>query len=118
MNYITKINWNSIEKTLHPGKTGTANWQTIDFENFSVRIVEYSEKYESDHWCSKGHIIYCIEGESIIEFENGEKVLLKKDMSLVIYNELNPHRLISINGAKVILVDGDILSKSKYNLSK
>lgn len=50
------IDWNKIAKTEHIGETGTAFWQTLQFENLRMRIVEYSAGYLADHWCQKGHI--------------------------------------------------------------
>ncbi len=36
-----------------------------------VRMVEYSPGYEADHWCSKGHIILCLEGSMETTLEMG-----------------------------------------------
>jgi hypothetical protein len=55
--------WSRIEKTEHPGDTGLAHWRTRQFGNVRVRMVEYSPGYRADHWCRKGHILLCIEGE-------------------------------------------------------
>ena len=56
------IDWSKIEKTLHPGETGEASWQTLQYPGLRIRIVEYSAGYVADHWCQKGHIVHCIEG--------------------------------------------------------
>jgi hypothetical protein len=34
-----------------------------------VRKVEYSAGYKADHWCKKGHIILCTEGEMETELD-------------------------------------------------
>jgi hypothetical protein len=36
-----------------------------------VRIVEYSPGYLADHWCEKGHVILCLEGELQTELKDG-----------------------------------------------
>lgn len=59
------IDWTSIEKETYPGETGSANWQSIQFGGIRVRLVEYSKDYCADHWCQKGHIVHCLEGEFI-----------------------------------------------------
>ena len=38
-----------------------------------MRLVEYSKDYCADHWCQKGHIVHCLEGEFITELEMVKK---------------------------------------------
>ena len=45
------IDWSTSEKTEHKGETGTAFWQTIQFNGLRLRLVEYSKEYIADHWC-------------------------------------------------------------------
>ncbi|MFV7234190.1 DHCW motif cupin fold protein [Flavobacterium sp. ZB4R12] len=66
------INWDKIERTEHKGETGTAYWQTIQLGGLRIRKVIYSENYVADHWCQKGHIVHCLEGNFISEIETGE----------------------------------------------
>jgi hypothetical protein len=65
------INWELIEKTEHKGEIGVAFWQTIQFDGLRIRLVEYSSGYLADHWCQKGHIVHCLEGEFISELKTG-----------------------------------------------
>ena len=103
------IDWSVIPKTLHPGENGMATWQTIEFESLRIRIVEYSAGYLADHWCRKGHIVHCLEGEFISEMENGEKHILTKGMTYVVSDELSSHRSVSDQGVKLMIIDGDFL---------
>lgn len=103
------IDWNAISKTEHKGETGTAYWQTVQFPGLRIRIVEYSKGYLADHWCKKGHIVHCLEGEFVSELENGEKSVLTKGMTYVVSDELSSHRSYTENGVKVLIVDGDFL---------
>ena len=107
------INWNQIEKTEHPGETGTSFWQTILIDGLRIRIVEYSENYLADHWCQKGHIVHCLEGEFISELENGEKYTLRKGMSYIVSDDLSSHRSISAPGVKLLIIDGNFLKPEK-----
>ena len=59
---FSTIDWNDIPKKIHKGTTGTAYWQTLQYNGLRIRLVEYSEGYHADHWCKKGHIVYCVEG--------------------------------------------------------
>jgi hypothetical protein len=89
------IDWTTIEKTEHKGETGTSFWQTIQFAGLRVRKVEYSEGYLADHWCQKGHIVHCLDGEFISELENGEEFKLTKGMTYIVSDNLSSHRSIS-----------------------
>ena len=103
------IDWKTIEKTEHKGETGIAYWQTLQFGIIRIRIVEYSENYFADHWCQKGHIVYCLKGEFVTELENGEKSILTEGMSYVVSDELSSHRSISKGGVALLIIDGNFL---------
>ena len=57
------IDWTTIERVAYKGDTGVANWQTIQYPGLRIRLVEYSKDNLADHWCEKGHIVYCLSGE-------------------------------------------------------
>ena len=103
------IDWTLIEKVEHKGETGVAFWQTVQFEGLRVRLVEYSNGYLADHWCQKGHIVHCLEGEFITELQTGEKIHSSKGMTYVVSDELSSHRSVSKKGVKLLIVDGDFL---------
>lgn len=103
------IDWTSIEKIEQKGETGLAYVQTLQFNGLSIRYVEYSENYLSDHWCKKGHIVHCLEGEFIIELSTGEEISYKKNQSFIVSDEISSHRSVSNNGAKLIIIDGNFL---------
>ena len=104
------INWNEITKTEHAGETGTAFWQTLQYEGLRVRIVEYTAGYLADHWCQKGHIVHCLEGEFESELEGGERFTLTKGMSYIVSDDLSSHRSISATGVKLLIIDGNFLT--------
>jgi len=103
------IDWSAIEKTIHPGETGTAWWQTLQLPGLRIRIVEYSPGYLADHWCQKGHIVHCLQGAFISELANGENVELSAGMSYVVSDELSAHRSVTDAGVKLLIIDGDFL---------
>jgi len=105
------INWNTIPKTEHKGESGTSFWQTVQFPGLRMRIVEYSEGYLADHWCQKGHIVHCLEGEFVTEQENGEELLLKEGMTYVVSDELSSHRSRTEKRVKLLIIDGDFLKQ-------
>jgi hypothetical protein len=105
------IDWSSIPKTEHKGERGTSFWQTIQFPGLRIRIVEYSKGYVADHWCQKGHIVHCLDGEFICELQNGHEFLLTKGMTYVVSDDLSSHRSISKDGVKIMIFDGDFLQQ-------
>jgi hypothetical protein len=106
---FTTLDWNGIKKTEHKGTTGTSFWQTIEFNGLRMRIVEYSANYLADHWCTKGHVVHCLEGSFVTEMKTGEKTTLTQGMSYVVSDELSSHRSTSATGVKLLIVDGDFL---------
>ena len=105
------IDWTLIPKIEHPGESGTAFWQTVQFSGIRVRIVEYSKGYLADHWCQKGHILHCLEGEFVSELQTGEKFILTKGMTYVVTDELSSHRSSTEHGVKVMIIDGEFLKQ-------
>lgn len=105
------IDWSVVPKTEHKGEQGMAYWQTAQFPGLRVRIVEYSKGYLADHWCQKGHIVHCLEGEFVSELQTGEKVTLSKGMTYVVTDDLSSHRSVTENGVKLMIIDGDFLKK-------
>jgi hypothetical protein len=104
------IDWDLIPKTRHTGKSGNAWWQTIQFDGLRIRLVEYSPGYIADHWCEKGHIVHCLEGQFISELQNGNKSVISKGMSYIVSDNLSSHRSVSERGVKLMIIDGDFLS--------
>ncbi|QOG01810.1 DHCW motif cupin fold protein [Flavobacterium sp. MDT1-60] len=103
------VDWTQILKTEHAGETGTAFWQTIQLGSLRIRKITYSENYAADHWCQKGHIVHCLEGEFISELENGQKFNLSKGMTYVVSDDLSSHRSITAKGVELLIIDGDFL---------
>ncbi|HCY76774.1 MAG TPA: hypothetical protein DHV28_12710 [Ignavibacteriales bacterium] len=103
------IDWNNISKEEHHGVTGTSYWQSLQYDGLRVRIVEYSAGYLADHWCRKGHIVHCLEGEVLNEQENGEKHLLKKGMTYIVSDNLSSHRSFAKEKVTLLIIDGDFL---------
>jgi quercetin dioxygenase-like cupin family protein len=97
--------WASIEPTRHRGETGSALWRTCTFDSMRVRMVEYTPGYSADHWCSKGHILLCLEGEMHTELEDGRRFILTPGMSYQVADGAEPHRSSTSTGAKLFIID-------------
>ncbi len=99
------LNWSAIEKEEHTGITGMATWRIFQMGTIRVRMVEYSAGYFADHWCKKGHIIFCIEGEMITELEDGREFVLSKGMTYHVGDNCEAHRSRSADGCALFIVD-------------
>jgi hypothetical protein len=97
--------WASIEPTEHPGERGMARWRTRDFGGIRVRMVEYTPGYLADHWCEKGHILLCLEGELHTELKDGRTVTLRPGTSYQVADHAEAHRSSTAIGAKLFVVD-------------
>jgi quercetin dioxygenase-like cupin family protein len=102
---FSTTDWSRIEATEHPGETGKAYWRTQQAGAIRVRMVEYTPGYLADHWCAKGHILLCLEGELETELKDGRKFILKPGMNYQVADNAEPHRSFSASGAKLFIVD-------------
>jgi hypothetical protein len=100
------IEWSKVPQTVHPGASGLATIRERQLGDIQLRLVIYSPNYVADHWCSKGHIVFVIEGELVIEHQDGTVFSLTSGTSYhVADNEGLPHRVRSHDGATVFIVD-------------
>lgn len=99
------LNWSSLPKEEHKGETGIAYWQVQKVNEIRVRLVEYSAGYKADHWCSKGHIILCLEGEMDSELDDGRIMKLTKGMCYFVGDNDEAHRSTTSTGCKLFIVD-------------
>ncbi len=87
-----------------------AYWRTQFFgqkpNQIRVRMVEYSPGYLADHWCQKGHVLFCMEGELETMLEDGRKFILNAGMrSYQVGDNAESHQSRTITGAKLFIVD-------------
>jgi quercetin dioxygenase-like cupin family protein len=111
------MDWNALPSIERKGEEGLAKYRTMQFEQFRVRIVEYSAGYKADHWCKAGHIVHCLEGEMTSELMDGRRFTLKPGMSYVVSDEASMHRSTSEHGVKLMIIDGQFLANQKESIA-
>ena len=99
------IDWSTVPKEEHSGETGMAWWQVQLLNATRVRMVEYSPGYKADHWCVKGHVLLCLEGEMETELEDGRIFTLTPGVCYFVGDNNEPHRSSTTNGCKLFIVD-------------
>jgi len=97
--------WSMIPKEEHAGDTGVAYWRTQKLNDIRVRFVEYSPGYMADHWCKKGHVLLCMEGEMETELEDGRRFKLTEGMTYFVGDNCEAHRSSTVTGCKLFIVD-------------
>lgn len=97
--------WSAVERTEHKGEQGVAHWRTRTFGPIRVRMVEYSPGYLADHWCVKGHVLLCLQGELETELADGRRYKLTPGMSYQVADNAEPHRSSTRMGATLFIVD-------------
>jgi hypothetical protein len=103
---IGAINWSTVPAVVQPGETGTAEVQTCNLGDITLRIVAYGPGFKADHWCAKGHMAYVISGSLVIEYEDQTRTALSAGMIWHSPDDANPpHRVLCEAGAAVFIVD-------------
>lgn len=97
--------WAAVNPERKNGEAGWADWRVRQFGDIRVRMLEYSPGYRADHWCTKGHILLCIEGELVTELDDGRRFVLRPGMSYQVADGAEPHRSYTTTGAKLFVVD-------------
>src|SRR6476660_380790 len=97
--------WAGVERTEHRGDTGFAVWRTRQFGDIRVRMVEYSPGYAADHWCSKGHVLFCLNGSLEVKLADGKEFVLRTGHSYYVGDGDPPHRSSTATGAQLFIVD-------------
>ncbi|MBX9783942.1 MAG: DHCW motif cupin fold protein [Chitinophagaceae bacterium] len=70
-----------------------------------IRRVIYSAGYIADHWCTKGHVLLCTEGEMDTELQDGRILKLSKGMFYVVGDDCEAHRSTTKEGCELFIVD-------------
>jgi quercetin dioxygenase-like cupin family protein len=97
--------WSAIPPEERPGERGVVRSRSRVFGGIRVRRVEYSPGYRADHWCAKGHILLCLEGELETELEDGRVFRLTPGVSYQVADGAERHRSSTAVGATLFIVD-------------
>lgn len=108
------VDWSTLAATEHPGELvdgvrGMALWRTREFgpadNRVRVRMVEYTPGYVADHWCQKGHVLLCLDGQLDTELADGRCFTLTPGMSYQVADGAEAHRSSTALGARLFIVD-------------
>ena len=101
----TLVDWQDIPSDQVKGKAGFTISKLQMMGDTKIRLVEYSANYIADHWCDKGHVLFVLEGELEIHYQNETSHLVKKGMTYLVGDDSMAHMAVSKEGAKVLIID-------------
>lgn len=99
------FSWDNLVAEKFQGESGHATVWTRNFGAIRIRQVIYSANYVADHWCDKGHIVYVISGQLIIEHKDNTELIINSGSTYVVGDDSMAHKAISTIGATVYIVD-------------
>lgn len=102
---FTLTDWPQIPAETQSGLTGFSVSRVCTLGSIRMRLVEFSADYKADHWCEKGHIIYCVSGEMTIELKDKRTFYITSGMSCQVGDGIDTHRLHSLEGVTLFIVD-------------
>jgi hypothetical protein len=101
----TSFNWDNLTSENYDGETGSATIKTQTVGSIQIRQIEYSKNYRADHWCDKGHIVFVVSGQLVIEHQDKTTHILGSGATYVVGDNSMAHKAISTEGAVVLIVD-------------
>jgi len=102
-NFLTKLKISRNEDSFLPdaaAKGAQSRWLQTD--SARLRVLSLPPGFEGDHVCYKGHSIYMISGECILEIGDLQ-VTWKEGDAYIIPNQI-PHRLINSGTVRTEMV--------------
>lgn len=99
------IDWEKLPEEKALGITGSAIVRTHQSGNMKIRLLSFSEDYEADHWCTKGHVLCVQDGSLIIDFQDGNSFTVEKGKVSVLGENNSPHKARTVEKAVVLIID-------------
>jgi hypothetical protein len=77
-----------------PFKRSEITWNENTFIAFDITgyAVWRITRYLANHWCSRRHVLFVMEGELVTELSAGRKFVLPSGTSYQVADEVNQHR--------------------------
>jgi len=69
-----------------------------------LRLVEFSDVFKEESWCTKGHVGYVLEGELSIDYDGRIVRYLPGDGIFIEEGEENRHKAIIPKGKKALFI--------------
>jgi quercetin dioxygenase-like cupin family protein len=86
-----KMPWDEVEGEPQKGfrsKTCVRDGQEVD-------LIEFAEGYVRDSWCTQGHLLHVLAGESTLRFRDGGRAIRLRpgDTGIILAGEADAHRM-------------------------
>lgn len=72
-------------------------------DGLEVWLVEMTEGYVKDEWCTERHLVYVLEGEASMRFKDGSVIRMRQgDTGVIPASEANPHKMEVSAGERIV----------------
>jgi hypothetical protein len=95
----------AIEPDVQPGRPGAGHSYTQRLGTIRVRMADHTPGYPADHWCSKGHILFCVDGALRTGLAGGRMFTPTPGMACQMVDNAGPHRSGIRRGARLFVAD-------------
>jgi quercetin dioxygenase-like cupin family protein len=97
--------WSLVPTSEQESEGGRATVRSQQLGHIQLRLVEFSPGFHTGRWCPKGHIIFVLSGELIIEHQDGQQYRVPAGMTYHVADDGPAHRAFSNEGARFFIVD-------------
>jgi hypothetical protein len=104
-NPFAVIRWSELSPVITTGETGTVTERVAEVGGLRTRLVEFSANYRANHWCSRGHIVFVLEGTLVTDLADGRRVETPAGTGFQVGDGEPAHRSSADSGATVFIVD-------------
>jgi len=68
-------------------------------------LAEFSANYRANHWCSRGHIVFVLQGNLVTGLADDRRVETPAGTGFQVGDAESAHRSSAVSGATVFIVD-------------
>ena len=79
-------------------------YKAYAYGNHKMRLVEFTEEFAEDDWCTKGHIGYILEGNLLIYFNGRLSTFRAGDGFSIPEGEESKHKGKVAKGEKALII--------------
>jgi predicted metallopeptidase len=86
------INWDDVAVVEIPGATGMAISKIWEMGNIRVRLVQYLDDYQANHWNHRGQVVLVLAGKLQITLTDNRILSIPAGESFVVADNTEAHQ--------------------------
>lgn len=84
-------------------------YKAYKYENQQVRLVEFSEGFIEEDWCTHGHVAYVLDGSFATDYSGVLEYYKSGDIVYIPQGETDKHKAVLGKGERVLLLLFEII---------